>query len=96
MASALIAPTAAAATSADFSVVDGSSLTVCLVSATPAFGYKHSTDDEEVYVEWKSQLNTYTIVGRLSNKNPAAKIAAVGTYRVRKGVSSQAYGVDRS
>ena len=87
----LIASSASAATSSDFTVGAGESATISLFDADGANVYGSAR------VELKSSNNTYIFIpnGELNAVNSGLRITAPGTYRVTKDAAAVAFGVDK-
>lgn len=87
----LIAPSTAAATSADFTVASGSSATLSLsFSGLEAISPMAVAD-----IQRKDSAGNYANIGQLSGGNPSMVLIAAGTFRVRKWAFSVAFGVDQ-
>jgi hypothetical protein len=90
----ILAPTVAAATSADQVLAVGGSLTLVLKPATGAAPLRQY--DANVDVQAKTSGGDYLPFGALTASNPVLVLTATGTFRVSKPASSVAYGVDGS
>ena len=88
----LITVQTAAAASADFSLGATDVATLSIKGASDG-----APDGAEVAIQIKSGASgTYTTIGYLNKSIPAQVLAAPGTYRVTKQVSTNAYGVDQA
>jgi len=76
MATELLAAESGIANSDDFTVADGSIVSICL-KGTVSF-------DASVAVTLKDDDNDYTTVGKLTSANPAASLSSPGVYRVSR------------
>lgn len=89
----LIAPTTAAATSADFNLAAGTSRTLNL--KTLGAGVANFGQFANANVEIKT-ASGYVVFGALTNTNPVMVLTAVGDFRISKDPTSVAVGVDGS
>lgn len=86
----LLAVAAGAATSADFSVAAGASVTIALKSADGSLRQACNAT-----IQFLNSSASYTGIGAISGDEPLKVLTAVGTYRVVKdSAGSFAYGVD--
>lgn len=81
----IITPQTAAANSTDFTI-SSASTTLCLSGSVRPFG--------SVLVQ-RLVGSDYITVGVLTDSEPAQVLSATGTFRVSKGQSTTATGVDR-
>lgn len=88
----IIAPTVAAATSADQVLAAGASLTLVLKPATGAAALNQF--DANIDVQAKTSGGDYLTFGALTASNPVLVLTAVGTFRLSKPASAVAYGAD--
>lgn len=89
----LIATTSAEATSADFTLADGASTSIYLKDAQTTNDIV--PENSAAFIQVKSG-SKYITIGSIDRKNPIAVLAAPGTFRVYKPLSSYPVGVDRS
>ncbi len=89
----IIASQTTAANSADFTLKDGQSVSLLL---------KDDVADTDLYnnavafIQAKSAGTKYVTIGKLTFEEPLMVLSAPGTFRVSKGISAYAYGVDKN
>ena len=88
----IIAPTVAASNSADFTLTDGSSVSLFLKDADADTDLYNNA---VAYIQIKSSEAKYVTIGKLDFADPLSVLSAPGTFRVSKPASSYAFGVDK-
>lgn len=90
----LIAKGTAETASADFTLVDGQSVTLNLKPAsTSVVGL---AADQQASVEIKTADNGYIHIGMLTNDKPAQILSGPGTFRVVRKPCTNSTGVDKT